>query len=51
MSDWKTFGYDTDAACEICGRRPAKEEPRFFYAVCERHFMLTPVEVSNRKED
>jgi hypothetical protein len=48
--DFESFGYDTDKPCEICGKKPAKLEPRFFYSVCKEHQYLTPIEVLTTKK-
>jgi hypothetical protein len=43
---FETFGYeDTERGCDICGRRPARMEPRFLYRVCIHHFHLPPTEI------
>lgn len=44
---WDTFGYPTDDPCAVCGCRPAKLEPRFYYAVCEKHMNVPPTKVCN----
>lgn len=49
-NDFESFGYDTDKPCEICGEKPAKIEPRFFYVVCKKHQYLTPIKVDNLKK-
>ena len=48
--DFELFGYDTDKPCEVCGEKPAKVEPRFFYSVCKEHQYLSPTQVNNLKK-
>lgn len=36
------LGYPTDEGCEICGKKPAYAEPRFYYVFCEDHKDVPP---------
>jgi len=44
--NFETFGYPTEEGCQICGKKPAKVEPRFNYIVCEKHAVLDPLTVN-----
>ncbi|PLS18980.1 hypothetical protein CVD28_00840 [Bacillus sp. M6-12] len=49
---FERFGYATTNPCDVCGAEGNNQsEPRFGYVVCEEHFKLSPVEVSQRKTD
>ena len=43
---FENFGYETERGCDICGAKPAQVEPRFLYATCKKHCMLSPVTFS-----
>jgi len=47
---FNTFGYDTDAGCDICGAKPCKTEPRFGYTTCKTHCIISPLEFSQTRE-
>jgi len=42
-------GYFTEDPCVVCGKRPAKLEPRFYYAFCIDHMDTPPAEILNTK--
>jgi hypothetical protein len=42
--EFERFGYDTDKGCDLCGAKPAKLEPRFYYPSCIDHAHISPVE-------
>lgn len=42
--EWNNFGYDSNESCDICGKTPAKVEPRFFYATCREHADIPPAD-------
>ena len=42
------YGYDTRKPCDLCGKYPAKIDPRYGYNVCQEHFMINPVEFRER---
>lgn len=47
---FERFGYKTNKPCDVCGKEGENQsEPRFGYVVCEKHFKLSPIEVSERK--
>lgn len=47
VSDFEKFGYKTNEACDVCGKIGNNQsEPRFGYVVCEEHYKMTPVEIS-----
>lgn len=39
---WECRGYDTEEPCDVCGAKPAKIDPRFFFLVCRTHMSYTP---------
>ncbi len=41
MSNWDTFGYDSQKGCEICKKKPGKMEPKSNYIACEKHSKLS----------
>lgn len=43
--EFKKFGCETEKACQICGKTPARLEPRFLYIVCAAHIHLNPLKV------
>lgn len=50
MTEFINFGYETDKACDVCGKEGVNQiEPRFNYVVCESHYKMTPLEVSEIK--
>lgn len=49
--DFESFGYETHENCVVCGQGPARLEPRFNYAVCEKHFHLPPTIVQKHFND
>jgi len=51
MEDWKNFGYETNKPCDVCGKEGDNQmEPRFGYVVCEEHYKMTPLQVTEAKE-
>lgn len=42
--DFERFGYPTKQGCDICGKKPAKLEPRFNYPSCIDHADVSPVD-------
>jgi hypothetical protein len=47
---FERFGYATDKPCDVCGKEGGNQsEPRFGYVVCEDHYKLSPLEVSQLK--
>lgn len=42
---FKISGYETDEPCIKCGKRPARLEPRFYYAFCIDHMDTPPTEM------
>jgi DnaJ-class molecular chaperone len=47
---FKNFGYETNIPCDVCGKKGNNQsEPRFGYVVCEVHYKMSPVEVSEAK--
>jgi hypothetical protein len=51
MTKFESFGYETNEPCEVCGKRGNNRiEPRFSYVVCEKHFKLTPIQVSESRK-
>ena len=50
--EWDTFGYSSSEPCKVCGRYgDNKSEPRFGYVVCREHAEMSPVEISNIKDE
>lgn len=50
VSSFRVFGYETNKPCDVCGKGGNNRlEPRFGYSVCEEHYRLSPVEVSELK--
>jgi hypothetical protein len=43
--NFEMFGYLTEECCDICGGRPARQEPRFLYNVCIHHHSLSPIRI------
>ena len=51
MKNFERFGYETKQPCDVCGKEGLNRlEPRFYYAVCEEHYKLTPVQVGEMME-
>lgn len=44
-NSWENFGYKTEQPCCVCKEVPAQIEPRFGYAVCEKHYKMTLTEI------
>lgn len=50
--EWETFGYNSSEPCKVCGKYgDNKSEPRFGYVVCREHAEMSPVEISNIKDE
>lgn len=44
---YENFGYDTGEPCIVCQKKgDNKLESRFGYVVCEKHYKMSPVEIS-----
>jgi hypothetical protein len=44
-------GYPTDEGCFICGKKPAKIEPRFGFIRCKEHSEVKHSEIENKNTD
>lgn len=49
--DFINFGYESNQVCCVCGKTPARIEPRFNYSVCINHYKLSPIKISELKEN
>lgn len=42
---WNNFGYPGQMPCCVCGASETKVEPRFGYAICRDHYLLSPNQI------
>lgn len=42
---WDSRGYETEEPCDVCGEKPSKIDPRFFFIICRGHMDLSPFQV------